>query len=1000
MNTSLLADPNYTRLILDSIERSKCLIAADPITWWEVLLINIRSQSIMYSQQKKFVENRLKASLTSELETLESIPTQSITAEQDKRLTQVRNHLKRFEDQEIEGHRVRTRMLPTFEKSEPNMSFFSRLEKRFIKQSRINSLKDSDGIQVTRSQDLLDVASKFYTELFTASKTDSSVQKALLKNVNKTLSSAQRDILDAPISPAELELAVKSLAKEKSPGINGFPAEFYQRFWPAIKDKYLEFVNHAFQHSFPISLNTSVTTLIYKDKGDIEDLAYYRPLSLINTDIKIISKALTNRLKHLLPHIIGKFQTALDGRQIDHTIHLIRDLIDLSNQENLDAAFIFLDQEKAFDRVDHKFLYKTMSAFGIGDNFITWVKQIYSTAVTRVKINGFLSEPISLKRGVRQGDPLSFLLYVLNAELFALMLRANKNIVGFQVGGEKIVSMHYADDTTITITQNRCFKEVIKDIKLYEKATGAKINLSKTKGLWTGSWKSRGDTPLGIEWTNKNVFNLGVYLGNDNPALKTFEKLIPKITTSVNFWKSFKLSILSKARVVEIFHASRLLYAAKFYCIPPHQVEILQRLFFDYVNFPCKVKATSQKELQKLRVDGGVKLINIQLKSEATKVQWLMSLCTNSDLSLHKALMERLVGVQKGLLTGIDLFFTPKFYSRTNLKITSLFYKEAITSMTSLDVQKQILDRYEENVFYNPIFCQADGKVITPTKPCMDRNICTYGQLFVEQGKMNRGESFSIGAINVLDKIAFKHFDGTDDFYLTTNKGKFSFGQVSQKMIYAELLRVHVHVDHHSSSKWVIKLSRPLDWEKIWKSVHNPLATDYTKTAVWAQLHLNDYTTASYNKWFKKDDPCPLCEGPIACNFHLILHCPVTLELFSDLEPFLKRISRASVTTEEMVFGLLGTTPAVHLRNWLTFMLREQILKQERIAHYNKLGRGNTVQLKHTFNARVQREICSIYKILLLQNRIDIFHVNYNPNRIFLIDPNGNVETDNIVEVI
>ena len=217
------------------------------------------------------------------------------------------------------------------------------------------------------------------------------------------MTEGQRELLDSPISLEELEKAVKSLNKEKSPGINGLPGEFYQMFWPFLKERYLQFINHAFDNSFPVSINTSVTTLLYKDKGDIESLVNYRPISLINTDIKIISKTLTNRLKPMLPFIIDKFQTAVDGRQIDHTVHMIRDLIDLANQEDMEAAFIFLDQEKAFDRVDHEFLYKTMSSFGIGDNFIKWVKQIYTTAVTRVKVNGFLTEPIPLMRGGTSG---------------------------------------------------------------------------------------------------------------------------------------------------------------------------------------------------------------------------------------------------------------------------------------------------------------------------------------------------------------------------------------------------------------------------------------------------------------------------------------------------------------------------------------------------------------------------------------------------------------------
>ena len=100
-----------------------------------------------------------------------------------------------------------------------------------------------------------------------------------------------------------------------------------------------------------------------------------------------------------------------------------------------------------------------------------------------------------------------------------------------------------------------------------------------------------------------------------------------------------------------------------------------------------------------------------------------------------------------------------------------------------------------------------------------------------------------------------------------------------------------------------------------------------------------------------------------------------------------------------MAFGITGTSPPVTLRNWLTFLLRECIIKQETYAFKNQLGLGNTVHLKHTFNARVQREICDAYYRLRHENRTDFFQKNYNQNRIFLIDPNGEFERENIVKI-
>ena len=263
-----------------------------------------------------------------------------------------------------------------------------------------------------------------------------------------------------------------------------------------------------------------------------------------------------------------------------------------------------------------------MKAFGIGPVFIHWMRMLYSNATTRVKVNGFLSENIPLRRGVRQGCPLSPLRYVLIIEMLALQFRKNPEIVGFTVGGEKIISMHYADDAVIIIKQNMCSKEVIKDITAYERASGAKVNYGKTMGLWAGAWKHRTDAPLDITWTNKNVENLGVYFGNDNPASATFTKLLPKVTRSMNYWKQFRLCKLAKARVIEIFHASKLWYAARFYPIPPPILKTLQKAFFDYVNYPLKNVKVKQEAMHKLRKHGGIKLINIQAKIAAFQIKW------------------------------------------------------------------------------------------------------------------------------------------------------------------------------------------------------------------------------------------------------------------------------------------------------------------------------------------------------------------------------------------
>ena len=99
--------------------------------------------------------------------------------------------------------------------------------------------------------------------------------------------------------------------------------------------------------------------------------------------------------------------------------------------KNEAAAFIFLDQKKAFDRMSHSYMVKTLRHFGLGENFIQWVQIIYKNCNARVKVNGFISDSFKIERRVRQGCPLSSLLYVLCAETLSLEINNNAGTIQF-----------------------------------------------------------------------------------------------------------------------------------------------------------------------------------------------------------------------------------------------------------------------------------------------------------------------------------------------------------------------------------------------------------------------------------------------------------------------------------------------------------------------------------------------------------------------------------------
>ena len=147
--------------------------------------------------------------------------------------------------------------------------------------------------------------------------------------------------------------AVCGLSQGKTPGSDGLPLEFYVKFWDQLCPILLQLYNFSFdQGSLSSSMQESVTGLIFR-KDDPKHLKNWRPISLLNVDYKILSKALTNQLSKVLPSIVSEDQTcSVSGRTIFDNLTLFRDTLDYINLTGEPGILVSLDKEKAFDRVD------------------------------------------------------------------------------------------------------------------------------------------------------------------------------------------------------------------------------------------------------------------------------------------------------------------------------------------------------------------------------------------------------------------------------------------------------------------------------------------------------------------------------------------------------------------------------------------------------------------------------------------------------------------------
>ena len=234
-------------------------------------------------------------------------------------------------------------------------------------------------------------------------------------------------------------------------------------------DPLLSVLNDSFRiGSLCASQREALLRLIHK-RDEKRLVKNWRPISLLNSDYKLASKIITERLRRVMPSIVHSDQTcSVTGRYIFSNLHLIRDTLDMINKTDESGILVTLDQMKAFDRVDYEFLMRTLAKFGFGPSFCRWVSIFYSDVFSRIICNGKLTAPVFLERGVRQGCPLSPLLYVLTSEGLSNQIRRNPAIDGFLLpgaGGLQFKISQYADDATNFLKNERSLCNLLETVK-------------------------------------------------------------------------------------------------------------------------------------------------------------------------------------------------------------------------------------------------------------------------------------------------------------------------------------------------------------------------------------------------------------------------------------------------------------------------------------------------------------------------------------------------------
>jgi hypothetical protein len=419
----------------------------------------------------------------------------------------------------------------------------------------------------TKSKNMAELARNYHNNLLSAGlNTTPEEQEAIVLEVldtilpKSTLPDTDRESMSCRLSEHDVLEALKSSKNGTSTGVNGLPYEL----WKALNEKYEADVkankpsfniiraltrvfNDIEEHGVVLTTNFTEGWMcpLYKKK-DKRQIENYRPITILNSDYKIFTKALAVKLAKTVPKIIHENQAGfIPGRSIFDQVKLTKLVLNYAEAVDENGVIVGLDQEKAYDKITHDYLWQTLARYNLPESFINTVKSLYESAETRVMVNGVLSSPFKVTRGVRQGDPMSCLLFDIAIEPLANMLRLS-NLRGFEIPGveDKLITTLFADDTTVFLSQFDNFTDLEAILHKWCTASGACFNVSKTEIIPIGSPLYHKDVmtthqihpsqePLAndihIAQDQEPVRMLGAWIGNNIDQATVWSPVLDKI---------------------------------------------------------------------------------------------------------------------------------------------------------------------------------------------------------------------------------------------------------------------------------------------------------------------------------------------------------------------------------------------------------------------------------------------------------------------------------------
>ncbi|XP_070771031.1 LOW QUALITY PROTEIN: uncharacterized protein [Enoplosus armatus] len=603
LNCSLLEDRELGRQYREQYQEWQTLqdFYDTRAHWWEMVKARTQTFFRQAGKKKKDRDNRRMLGLQKRLQRYFKLNQQGMDFNEE--IKQIKTEMSASAEIKSKGVILRSKEREIEEGEKCTRYFFKKI---MNKGGSIFRLRKENGCIADTTEEIIETVGHFYRELYKEKHVKWDTMTEVLEVIDQAVNDSE--LLTQDFNILELNKCLKSFKAGKSPGEDGLPLEFYVTFWDILAPDLLAvFMDFEKLDRLPDSFRVGIVTLLHKDK-DKTDLKNWRPITLLNFDCKLFSKVLASRMSLFLEDLIHPDQAcAVPGRKITDSLVLIRDTICYARDRNIRLVVLNLDFEKAFDRISHQYLFQVLQKMGFPRRFIAWVRMLYQGITSKFTVNGHLTEAVDINCGVRQGCPLSALLYVLCIEPLAQILRRDQQINGVGApgsGGLETKCFLYMDDVNILCTDLLSVNRTLDLTDWFGRASGSKLNRGKTQAHFYGPWTATEMTGLPLTVTQTDQKILGIKFDREGGGKTNWPDIVGKVRQRLGYWRLRRLTMEGKVLIIKAVILPLLLLISSVF-FPPRRVLLdLERAIF-YFLWGSKWERLRRYVMKKPKEKGG-----------------------------------------------------------------------------------------------------------------------------------------------------------------------------------------------------------------------------------------------------------------------------------------------------------------------------------------------------------------------------------------------------------